>query len=249
MTLNDDELMRYGRQILLPAFGIEGQLALKQATVLVVGLGGLGSPVSLYLAASGVGRLILADGDVVELSNLQRQVVHDSSSIGMNKALSAAGALNRLNPEITIDAFASYVNQDNLPELLSSATLVVDCSDRFQVRDLLNRHCFEARVPLVSAAAIRAEGQLVIFDFRQPGSACYRCLYPDLSQMSESCNESGVFAPLLGVMGSLQAMEAIRLLANVGEPNTRLITYWASECRFREFNLSPNPDCPICSMP
>ncbi len=246
--MDDNTLMRYSRQILMPDFGVEGQAALLSARVLVVGLGGLGCPVALYLAAAGVGKLRLVDHDEVELSNLQRQVAHTEARLGVNKAASAAEQLQALNSDCQVEVISQAADAGNLPGLLRAIDVVVDCSDRFSVRDAVNRACLDAGVPLVSGAAIRSEGQLAVFDFRQADAPCYRCVYPDLSAQAESCSESGVLAPLVGIIGTMQAMEALRLISGFGQPATgRLSAYWASEGNWRSFTLSRNPQCPVCS--
>jgi len=246
--LTDAQLLRYNRQILLHDFDIAGQERLQQSRVLVAGLGGLGCPAALYLAAAGVGELILADGDDVELSNLQRQIAHATSAIGRNKARSAADAIAALNPEVRVEVIDRALTESTLPALLSRVDLVLDATDNYPVRFALNRACIAAAVPLVSAAAVRSEGQLAVFDPAR-GGPCYRCLYREGDAPTAlSCSESGVLAPLVGVLGSLQAMEALKLLTGFGEPLRG--TLLVADLRYMEFRrlaLAARPDCPACS--
>src|SRR5690606_26762279 len=213
--MNDEQLLRYSRQIMLSDIDIEGQEKLLAARVLIVGLGGLGSPVSMYLAAAGVGHLVLADFDTVDLTNLQRQIVHTTARIGDNKAASAAQTLRAINPDVGITLVEQKLDEHSLPELVAAADLVLDCTDNFASRFALNAACVAAKVPLVSGAAIRLEGQVAVFDARSTNRACYRCLYEESSD-DLSCAANGVLAPLVGVVGSLQALEAIKLLVGFG---------------------------------
>lgn len=247
--LNDEQLLRYNRQILLHDFDIAGQERLLQATVLVVGLGGLGCPAALYLGAAGVGTLVLADGDEVELGNLQRQVAHRTADIGANKARSAAAAVAALNPDVALEVIPSQLQAAQLPLLLARVDLVVDASDNYPIRFALNRACIAAGVPLVSAAAVRSEGQVAVFDPAR-GGPCYRCLYPQEGAASAlSCSESGVLAPLVGVIGSLQAMEAIKLLTGFGEPlRGSLLILDLATMDIRRLQLPARPDCPDCAQ-
>ncbi len=215
--LNDEQLARYSRQMMMADFDILGQEKLLAARVLIVGLGGLGSPAALYLGAAGVGKLVLADGDGVELSNLQRQIAHAEPDIGANKAHSAAAAVAALNSDVEVEVVASQLQENDLPELLGGVDLVVDASDNYPIRFALNRACIEATVPLVSAAAVRGEGQIMVFD-PVNGGPCYRCLYPhEGAESALSCAQSGVLAPVVGVLGSLLAMEAVKVLSGYGE--------------------------------
>ncbi|MCR9276374.1 MAG: molybdopterin-synthase adenylyltransferase MoeB [Pseudomonadaceae bacterium] len=211
--MNDEELLRYSRQIMLPEIDIDGQQALLDAKVLIVGLGGLGSPAALYLAAAGVGTLVLCDNDQVELSNLQRQIAHAEASIGLDKTESAAASINRLNSDTTLvlesDGFS--------PSLVDGCTVVLDACDNFTTRYAVNDACHRARVPLVSGAAIRWQGQLAVFDFRKPRSACYRCLYREAQDADLDCATNGVAAPAVGAIGVLQALEAVKLICGAGE--------------------------------
>ena len=245
--LSDAQLLRYNRQILLNDFDVAGQESLLRASVLVVGLGGLGCPAALYLAAAGVGRLLLADGDVVEVGNLQRQIAHGDADIGRNKASSAAAAIAALNPEIAVEVIPEQLDESSMAPLLGRADLVVDATDNYPARFALNRVCIGAGVPLVSAAAVGSEGQLSVFDPAR-GGPCYRCLYPDTSGLTAlSCSQSGVLAPLVGVMGSLQAMEVLKILAGFGEPlRGRLLLLDLRSADIRELRILPRPDCPDC---
>jgi adenylyltransferase/sulfurtransferase len=246
--LTDAQLLRYNRQILLQDFDIAGQEQLQQSRVLIVGLGGLGCPAALYLAAAGVGHLILADGDVVELSNLQRQIAHATTALGSNKAHSAAAALIALNPETQVEVIDEALTESAMPTLLSRVDLVLDATDNYPVRFALNRACIAAAVPLVSAAAVRSEGQLAVFDPAR-GGPCYRCLYHETSaDTALSCSESGVLAPVVGVLGSLQAMEALKILSGYGESlRGSLLIADLRSMEFRRLTLTARANCPACS--
>lgn len=245
--LSDEQLLRYNRQILLSDFDVAGQERLLAASVLVVGLGGLGCPAALYLAAAGVGRLVLADGDAVELSNLQRQIAHGDRDIGANKAHSAAAAIAAQNPAVTVEVVPAMLTAQTMPELLAGVDLVVDATDNYPVRFALNRACLQAGLPLVSAAAVRCEGQVAVFDPLR-GGPCYRCLYPETgADTALSCSESGVLAPLVGVVGSLQAMEALKILAAFGEPlRGQLLLLDLRTMDIRRLALPRRPGCPDC---
>lgn len=246
--LSDDQLMRYNRQLLVADFDIPGQEALQNATVLVLGLGGLGCPAALYLAAAGVGKLVLVDGDEVELSNLQRQLAHGDADIGRNKAASAADTIAGLNPDVETVVHPAELRAGAMASLLTDVQLVVDASDNYPTRFELNRACIAAGIPLVSAAAVRDEGQLAVFDPHR-GGPCYRCLYPrEGAHSALSCSESGVLAPVVGVLGSLQAMEALKLLANYGEPlRGALLMMDLRNMQIQQLRISPRPECPDCS--
>lgn len=245
--MNDDQLLRYSRQILLPQFGIEGQERLAASAVLIVGLGGLGSPVAMYLAAAGVGRLLLADFDDVDLSNLQRQILHTSDRIGLAKTASAQATLAALNPEVALVAVRERLTDDLLHDLAGRVDLVVDCCDNFATRFAVNRACVTAGVPLVSGAAIRLEGQVTAFSGR-PGEACYQCLYPPDGATDDTCTANGILAPVVGIIGSLQATEAIKILSGVGTPlYGRLLLLDALTMEWRSLRLRPDPACPVCS--
>lgn len=245
--LSDDELLRYSRQILLKQVDIEGQLKLKQSRVLIVGLGGLGSPVALYLAAAGVGELHLADFDSVDLTNLQRQVLHDSSSIGRQKVDSAMARLSVLNPLARLVPHPAAMDADSLEAAVAAVDLVLDCTDNFAVREAVNAACVFAKKPLVSGAAIRLEGQLSVFDPRIETSPCYHCLYGHGSEAELTCSEAGVLGPVVGMLGSLQALEALKLLVGFGEPLVgRLLLVDALSSRFRELRVKRDPGCAVC---
>jgi adenylyltransferase/sulfurtransferase len=245
--MNDAQLLRYSRQILLPNFDIAGQERLRTASVLVVGLGGLGSPVALYLAAAGVGRLLLADFDAVDLSNLQRQILHTTERIGMPKTDSACLALRALNPEVELIPVNQRLTAGRLAELVAEVDLVVDGCDNFATRFAVNAACVAARVPLVSGAAIRLEGQVTAFSGR-PGDPCYQCLYPQDGHLDETCTANGVLAPLVGIIGSVQATEAIKILTGLGTPLFgRLLLLDAATMDWRSLRLPVEPACPVCS--
>ncbi len=245
--LSDEELLRYSRQILLPQIDIEGQLRLQAGRVLVIGLGGLGSPVALYLAAAGVGALHLADFDTVDLTNLQRQIAHDSASVGMPKVRSAMQRLAALNPLVELVALQQALDEDSLAAAVAAVDVVVDCCDNFATRAAVNAACVAAGRPLVSGAAIRLEGQLAVFDPRRADSPCYHCLYGEGSDAELTCSEAGVVGALVGLVGSLQALETLKLLAGFGEPLVgRLLLVDAFSSRFREMRVRRDPQCPVC---
>ncbi|WP_183138898.1 molybdopterin-synthase adenylyltransferase MoeB [Pseudomonas syringae group genomosp. 3] len=245
--LSDQELLRYSRQILLQHVDIDGQLRLKQSRALVVGVGGLGSPVALYLAAAGVGELHLADFDHVDLTNLQRQIIHDTQSIGQAKVDSAMARLAAINPQINLVAHRTALDADSLSAAVQAVDLVLDCSDNFATREAVNAACVAAGKPLVSGAAIRLEGQLSVFDPRRAESPCYHCLYGHGSEAELTCSEAGVIGPLVGLVGSLQALEALKLLAGFGEPMVgRLLLIDALSTRFRELKVKRDPACSVC---
>ncbi len=247
--LSDAELLRYSRQILLADLDVAGQLRLKHSKVLIVGLGGLGSPVALYLAAAGVGELHLADFDLVDSSNLQRQILHDTPHAGQLKTRSARERLRALNPLLQLQVHEQKLQPDNLQQLVQAVDLVLDCTDNFLIRDQLNAACLAARVPWVSGAAIRLAGQVTVFDPRTADNPCYRCLFPQQDQTQLGCNEAGVLGPLVGVVGSLQAGEAIKLLAGFGRLLTgRLLLVDLAAPGFRELAYRRDPDCPACGL-
>jgi adenylyltransferase/sulfurtransferase len=243
--MNDDELLRYSRHILLPDIDIEGQQAFAAARVLIVGLGGLGSPVAMYLGAAGIGHLCLADFDHVDTSNLQRQVIHQQGRIGENKAESAQAALQAINPLIDIETI--HYRVDNWDKIIGSMDIVVDCTDNFATRFAINAACYRQKKPLVSAAAIRFEGQLSVFDHRDAQSPCYQCLYSPEGSDDLTCSEAGVIAPIVGVMGSLQALEVLKLIANIGTSLIgRLLLFDAKHHQWREMRLPKDPQCLLC---
>ncbi|MBD9499186.1 molybdopterin-synthase adenylyltransferase MoeB [Pseudomonas sp. BGr12] len=245
--LTDNELLRYSRQILLSQIDVDGQLRLKDSRVLIVGLGGLGAPVALYLAAAGVGELHLADFDTVDLTNLQRQIIHGTDSVGVGKVDSAIARLTALNPDVKLVAHRQALDADSLDAAVAGVDLVLDCCDNFGTREAVNAACVAAKKPLVSGAAIRLEGQLSVFDPRREDSPCYHCLYGHGSEAELTCSEAGVVGPLVGLVGSLQALEALKLLAGFGEPLVgRLLLIDALGTRFRELRVKRDPQCAVC---
>ncbi|MEM6580693.1 MAG: HesA/MoeB/ThiF family protein [Pseudomonadota bacterium] len=246
--LTDDQLTRYSRQLLLNDFDIAGQERLLASRVLILGLGGLGSPAALYLAAAGVGQLILADGDDVDLSNLQRQIAHGEPDIGINKAVSAAATIASINSEVEVEVIPLRLAEPQLADIVQRVDLVIDASDNYPARFALNRLCISAAIPLVSAAAVKAEGQLSLFDPVR-GGPCYRCIYPDTSEMTAlSCSESGVLAPVVGVLGALQALEAMKYLTGYGESTLgRLLLFDLRNMQTRELRTTYRIDCPDCA--
>lgn len=249
--MDDRQRLRYSRHLLLNEFGEDAQERLLAARALVIGAGGLGSSALLYLASSGIGHITVCDGDRVDLTNLQRQVVHRDASIGQPKAVSAAATLAAINPQIRIVALEERAGPERLAELVREADVVLDCSDNFATRHALNRACVAASKPLVSGAGIRFDGQVAVFDLRHRGSSCYHCLFPEVaSGEEERCATLGVFAPLVGVIGTMQAMEAIKLVAGIGETLAgRLMLFDALAARWHEVRLSRDPHCAVCGVP
>ncbi len=245
--MHDEQLQRYSRQILLPQIGLEGQRTLLNSRVLIIGLGGLGSPLAMYLAAAGVGHLVIADDDRVDLSNLQRQIMHRTSDIGRAKTDSARDTLLALNPESRVTAFNKRLTEDELAHEVQHADVVADASDNFATRFALNTACVRAKKPLVSGAAIRMEGQVAVFDLRRADSACYRCLYRDDPGAEEGCAALGVLAPVPGIIGAIQAVEVIKLLLGIGDSlNGRLLLLDALSMEWRTVKLRKDPACPVC---
>ncbi len=247
--MGDDELLRYSRHILLPELGIEGQEKLLRSRVLILGLGGLGCPVALYLASAGVGELILVDHDQVDLTNLQRQIAHDTSSIGLGKVDSAKTRILALNPQVQVHTHHERATPDTLKMWLDDVDLVVDCCDNFSTRQLLNRVCLERKIPWVFAGAISMDAQMSVFDPRDADGPCYACLFPPQNAPEEvNCASLGVLAPLVGVVGSLQALEALKVLAGVGTSlQGRLLMLEARQMRFTEMRYKRQAHCPVCS--
>ncbi|OEY66853.1 HesA/MoeB/ThiF family protein [Marinobacter sp. X15-166B] len=246
--LNDDELLRYSRQVLMPAFDVAGQLKLKAARVLVIGAGGLGCPVAMYLGGAGVGHLTLVDDDLVELPNLQRQIAFDQTLLDTPKAESLARRISSINPEIVAVPLVQRMGVEELTAEARKAHLVLDCTDNFATRFALNRACVAAQVPLVSGAAIRGEGQVTVYDVRQADSPCYHCLYSEQGNESLSCSEAGVIGPLVGMIGASQAMEAIKMITGIGRTlvgRLLLLDVWQME--WRELKLARDPGCPVCA--
>ncbi len=246
--MNDDQLLRYSRQIMLPDFGIEAQQALLDARVLIIGLGGLGSPVAMYLAAAGVGHLVLCDDDVVDLSNLQRQIVHDTSRLGQSKVESARHYLLELNPEITVTTINHRLGTEELHQQTTLADVIVDASDNFTTRYLLNETSVETRTPLVSGAAIQLDGQVTVFRPDLNDQPCYRCLYRDGSETEQTCSENGILAPIVGIIGSVQALETIKVLTGIGDDlSGRLMILDGRAMEWRTLKLKRDPACPVCA--
>ena len=246
--MNDDQLLRYSRHILLDDIGIEGQQRLLNSHALIVGAGGLGSPAALYLASAGFGQITLADGDAVDLTNLQRQILHNEARVGCNKAVSGQQSLAALNHEIRVMALAERLAPERLQELVAQADVVLDCCDNFATRYAVNRACVLLRKPLVSGAAILTHGQLAVFDFRRDDAPCYNCLFSEDSESPElRCATTGVFAPLVGVIGTLQAAEAIKLLVGIDRGlSGRLLFVDALDMNFMRSELRRDPSCKVC---
>jgi len=247
--MNDQQLLRYSRHILLPQIEYEGQDKLVNSHALIVGAGGLGSPVALYLAAAGVGTLTICDFDVVDLTNLQRQIVHTTSAVGVNKAVSAQATLQAINPEITVNTVCEKSSAADFEKLITQADVVIDCSDNFATRYLLNRLCVQLKKPLVSGAAIGFEGQVTVYDMRSHSSPCYHCLFPDNGEDSDlRCATNGVFAPLVGMIGTCQAAEALKILMAIGDSlQGRLLLLDALSMEWRTIKLSKDPACTVCA--
>ena len=248
MTLHRDALIRYSRQLRLPELGLAGQERLAASRVLVVGAGGLGSGCAPYLAASGVGELIIADADTVELSNLHRQLLHTTADIGRRKVDSARARLEQLNPEVRITPLVTRLDADTLTDALTGCDAVVDGSDNFATRFAVNAASRALGIPLISAAAIRFEGQLSVFDPRDPASPCYRCLYRDSAEQAETCAQNGVLPPIVGALGSLQALETLKVLTGIGRPLVgRLLIFDGLAHEWRTLRLKRDPGCPVCA--
>ena len=247
--MNDDQLLRYSRHILLDELGVEGQRRLLAAHALVIGAGGLGSPVALYLGTAGVGTLTLIDHDAVDLTNLQRQVAHNLSRLGQPKAQSAAQSVHAINPEVNVIALHERAQGDRLDALVAAADVVLDCTDNFKTRHDVNAACVRHRKPLVSGAAIGFDGQISVYDTRMPDAPCYACLFPPDSAFEETrCATMGVFAPLVGIIGTMQAAEALKLLTGVGRSLAgRLQMLDAREMEWSEVRLARQPHCPVCA--
>lgn len=248
--MNDQELLRYSRHILLPQIGIEGQEKLLAARVLVLGAGGLGSPAALYLASAGIGTLVIADGDTVDLTNLQRQILHRTAAIGLPKVASGKATLADLNPECHVIALQERLAGERLDEEVAAADLVLDCSDNFNTRHAVNRACVKHGKPLVSGAAIRFDGQVAVFDVRQSGAPCYHCLFPEAGDVEEvRCATMGVFAPITGIIGAVQAAEALKLVIGCGESLAgRLLLLDGLAMEWRSINVPRDPACPVCGV-
>jgi molybdopterin/thiamine biosynthesis adenylyltransferase len=247
--MDDRQLLRYSRHILLDEVGIDGQARVLGARVLIIGAGGLGSPAALYLAASGAGRITLVDDDEVDLTNLQRQIMHTTARIGQPKVDSGREALRQINPDIEVAALRERASGARLRELVADSDVVLDCSDNFATRQAVNGACVAAAVPLVAGAVIRFDGQVSVFDVRDPASPCYACLFPEDSRFEDAaCSTMGVFAPLVGVIGAVQAAEALKLLAGCGRPLVgRLLMLDGRGMEWTEVRVGRDPACPVCS--
>ena len=249
VELTDDELLRYSRHILLEEVGVDGQARIHASSALVIGAGGLGSPVALFLASAGVGTITLCDADTVDLTNLQRQIAHDTSTIGLPKVESARRRMAAINPEVAVHAEVLRAGADDLARLVKNASVVLDCSDNFATRHAVNRACVAAAKPLVSGAALRFDGQLAVFDVRRDESPCYHCLFGEGEEVEETrCAVMGVFAPLVGVIGAMQAVEALKLLAQCGEPAIgKLFLYDSLSADWKTLRTRRDRNCPVCS--
>jgi molybdopterin/thiamine biosynthesis adenylyltransferase len=248
--MNDQQLLRYSRHILLDQIGIEGQEKINQAHALVIGAGGLGSPAAFYLASAGVGKITLVDDDEVDLTNLQRQILHTTERVGQPKVASAKQTLQQINPEIEIIALQERVGAERLSQLVQSATLVLDCCDNFSTRHAVNAACVKHAVPLVSGAAISFDGQISVFDARDANSPCYACLFPRTDKFEETmCSSMGVFAPLVGIIGSMQAAEALKVIMGIGQSlSGRLLLLDAQNMEWTTIKVARNPACPVCGQ-
>ena len=246
--MNDQQLLRYSRHILLPEIGIEGQERLRAGAALVVGAGGLGCPAALYLTAAGIGRLVLADSDQVDLTNLQRQILYRTDSVGRSKVDAARAALLSLNPEVDVVSLKARIDAKEVEPLVARADVVLDCSDNFPTRHALNRACVKHAKPLVSGAAIRFEAQLMVFDLRRADAPCYACLFPEDGDVEEvQCSVMGVFAPLTGVIGAMQAAEAIKFVTGAGESlSGRMVMFDAKSADWRTVRVKRDPACRVC---
>ncbi|KQN67440.1 molybdopterin biosynthesis protein MoeB [Duganella sp. Leaf61] len=249
--MNDEQLLRYSRHILLDQIGIEGQQRLLASHALVIGAGGLGSPAAMYLASAGVGHITIVDDDVVDLTNLQRQIAHTTERVGQSKALSARTTMAQINPDIRITALAERVDEARLAQLVAAADVVLDCTDNFATRHAVNRACVAQRKPLVSGAAIRFDGQVSVFDPRGGDQPCYSCLFPQDQQFEDvACAAMGVFAPLVGVVGAMQAAEALKLLMHVGQSlSGRLLMLDGLYMEWTSIAVARNEHCPVCGHP
>ena len=246
--MDDDQLLRYSRHILLPEFGIQGQQKILKSHALIIGAGGLGAPVCMYLAASGIGKITISDGDQVDLTNLQRQIVHFTQDIGKQKVLSAKETLKMLNPATVVKAIPNRVNQKSIMELVEKTDIVIDCSDNFQTRHNINKACVKLGKPLISGAAIKFEGQISVFDNRVPDSPCYECLYPEKGNFEEArCAVMGVFSPVVGIIGAIQALETLKTLAGVGTTMLgKLLLFNGLTSDWQTLTLHKDPKCKIC---
>jgi molybdopterin/thiamine biosynthesis adenylyltransferase len=247
--MDDQQLLRYSRHIMLDEIGIEGQQKLLEAHALIIGAGGLGSPVALYLASAGVGNITLVDDDQIDLTNLQRQILHTTARVGQSKAASGKQTLAGINPEVNVIALQERADEARLQSLVADASVVLDCTDNFRTRHAINRACVQARVPLVSGAAIRMDGQVAVFDTRRAENACYACLFPpDQVFVEVQCSTMGVFAPLVGIIGTVQAAEALKLLIGIGESlANRLLMLDVRSMEWTTIRTAKSHDCDVCA--
>jgi len=246
--MNDQELLRYSKQVMLPQIEIEGQQKIMDSTMLIIGMGGLGSPTALYLAASGVGHIIIADFDQVELSNLQRQIIHGTSDIGDDKVNSAKTKMLEINPNIKVTIANEIVHTDNLASLIKDVDIVLDGTDNFESRFEINKACVEFQKPLVSAAVIRLEGQISVFKGYEKDQPCYQCLYSEEGNENESCVQNGVLAPVAGLVGTIQALQAIKVLLGLGDQLCgTLLLVDGLDLSFRKVKIGKDLKCPICN--
>lgn len=247
--MNDEQLLRYSRHIFLDEIGIEGQEAILAAHAVVVGAGGLGSPAAMYLASAGVGRITLVDDDTVDLTNLQRQIAHTTERVGQPKVSSCAASLHAINPHIAVTTVQERVDQTRLQALMADASVVLDCTDNYLTRHAINQACVTMGKPLVSGAAIRFDGQISVFDRRRSDAACYACLFsPDEKFEEASCSTMGVFAPLVGIIGTMQAAEALKIIAGIGHSlDGRLMMLELKDMEWSTMRVARNPQCPVCS--
>ncbi|MCX7217367.1 MAG: HesA/MoeB/ThiF family protein [Burkholderiales bacterium] len=248
--MNDQQLRRYSRHILLDQIGIEGQEKINLAHALVIGAGGLGSPAAFYLASAGVGKITLVDDDEVDLTNLQRQILHTTERVGQPKVSSAKQTLQQINPEIQVIALQERVNAERLAELLQDVSIVLDCCDNFSTRHAINAACVNQAVPLISGAAISFDGQISVFNARDANSPCYACLFPPTDKFEETmCSSMGVFAPLVGIIGSMQAAEALKVIMGIGKSlSGRLLLLDAQHMEWTTIKVARNPACPVCGQ-
>ncbi|MBT8440297.1 MAG: molybdopterin-synthase adenylyltransferase MoeB [Gammaproteobacteria bacterium] len=244
--MDDNKLLQYSRQIMLPEIGVDGQQRLLDAKVLLIGVGGLGSPIAMYLAAAGIGEITLVDFDTVDLSNLQRQIIHRMNSIGRLKTDSAKHTLLELNPDCKVNTITELLDEPGIRHQIKAHDVVIDATDNFTTRFLINQYCVAEQTPLVSGAAIRWEGQISTFT-NEPGTPCYHCLYGQDGDEDESCTENGVLAPVVGIIGSMQATEAIKLICNAGSTlESRLLILDALQMQWRSMKIKPDPQCSVC---
>ena len=246
--MNDEQLLRYSRQIMLPEFDYQGQQRLLSARVLIIGLGGLGSPVAFYLASAGVGTLVLADDDVVDESNLQRQIIHGEADVGINKVASAKASIAALNSGVLVETLRQRLSGEMLVKEVLKADVVVDCCDNLVTRLAVNKACLQHQTPMISGAAIRMEGQVIVVDPRAPSTPCYHCLMQFTGEQEHNCSTTGVMAPIVGIIGAIQAMEAIKVISNFGQPLVgKLLLLDAKTMQWKTFSLPKDTACPSCS--